>query len=461
MKYISTRGGIQPISFSEAVMMGLAIDGGLTVPESIPDVRERLEQWRLLPYTDLAHEILALFVDEEIRDDLRALISRSYKTFHHPDIAPIVSVDGLFILELFHGPTLAFKDFALQLLGHLFEAILDRTQTSFNVLGATSGDTGSAAIHAIRGRKNMRIFILHPHRRVSRIQELQMTTVLDANVHNIAIEGSFDDGQKIIKELFNDLAFRDRHRLAAVNSVNWARIAAQIVYYFWGAVRLTAITGTTRVQICVPTGNFGNIFAGFLAQRMGAPISKLILATNQNAILSRFFRTGVYAQGELFETHSPSMDIQVASNFERYLYYLVGQDGARVRKFMQAFNEDGKITLDADVVDPATSIFSSGSCDNSQTLTTIKSVYDRTGYVLDPHTAVGVHVARTIATGNDPVLCLATAHPAKFPEAIEKAVGTNVAHHGAIDALSQLPTRCQVLPANAAAVRQFIEANAG
>ena len=455
MQYISTRGGIAPIAFKDAVMMGLATDGGLLLPERIPDVSAEIANWRQLSYPELAYQVMSRFVGDIPEADLRRLVDSAYATFDHPETTPVVPANGVHILELFHGPTLAFKDVALQFLGNLFEYILAERGSTLNILGATSGDTGSAAIHGVRGRDGINIFIMHPNGRTSPTQALQMTTVLDANVHNIAIEGTFDDGQRIMKELFADLAFKDKHRLGAVNSVNWARVLAQIVYYFYGAFRVQESTGADRVRVTVPTGNFGDIFAGYIATQMGAPISNLVLATNENDILARFFATGTYARGEVHKTLSPSMDIQVASNFERYLYYHVGQDPDRLRRLMDDFANSARLDVPCDEtgVDP---LFLSGVGNTADTLTAIRDWHAAEDYLLDPHTAVGVAVARQLPPG-DPDLCLATAHPAKFSDAIQQALGADLAHHPTLDALTGLPTRCAVLPAENAAIRDFME----
>lgn len=319
MRYISTRGGIEPASFKDVVLMGLADDGGLIVPESIPDMSEKIDSWKNLSYTDLAFAVMKPFITDIADDKLKEIINKSYTAFPE-NPAPLVKAGEVYVLELFHGPTLAFKDFALQLLGNLFEHILEERNASLNVLGATSGDTGSAAIYGVRGKDRINIFVMHPHNRVSPVQERQMTTVLDENVHNIALEGTFDDCQNIMKELFGDLDFKRQYNLGAVNSVNWARVLAQVVYYFHAAFQLEKMTGSRECEFSVPTGNFGDILAGYYAMQMGLPVKKLILATNENDILSRFFNTGTYSLGKVSQTFSPSMDIQVASNFERYLF---------------------------------------------------------------------------------------------------------------------------------------------
>ncbi|MBI2438815.1 MAG: threonine synthase, partial [Lentisphaerae bacterium] len=315
MNYISTRGGTQAVDFQTTVLTGLARDGGLFLPESIPDVCAELSAWAALDYGALAQEVMRRFTDLPA-SDLRTLISDSYAAFRHPQVAPVVAVDGVHILELFHGPTLAFKDIALHFLGRLFEYYLARSGRRLNILAATSGDTGSAAIAGVRGRAGLRIFVLYPQGRISPMQELQMTTVPDDNVFCMAVRGSFDDCQNIVKTIFRDLKFRDRYELGAVNSINWARLLAQIVYYFYGVFQVMARTGARAVQVAVPTGNFGDIFAGYLALRMGLPISRLILATNENDSLAGFFSSGIYRRGKVQATLSPSMDIQVASNFE-------------------------------------------------------------------------------------------------------------------------------------------------
>jgi threonine synthase len=465
MKYISTRGQIKPIGFQDAVMMGLADDGGLIIPKEIPSVAKRLDELAALDYAGLACEIIALFASDIPTADLRELITRTYGEAYFVNdeaglpgsgqVAPSVPVGDLHILELWHGPTLAFKDVALQLLGNLFEYILAGRGGRLNILGATSGDTGSAAIHGCRGRDGLDIFIMHPHGRVSEIQRRQMTTVLDANVHNLAIEGSFDDCQRIMKTLAADIDFKRQYSLGAVNSVNWARVLAQVVYYFKAAFDVTAATGADAVRVSVPTGNFGDILAGYYAKRMGAPISELILATNENDILSRFFNTGEYSLGEVFQTLSPSMDIQVASNFERYLFYKAGCDGDNVRDLMNQFSQTGSLKIETEgTVDP---LFQAGAADRDDVLATIRKTYEQHNYVLDPHTACGVHVANQLPAG-DPLVCLATAHPAKFPDAIAEATGRDdLATHPCIAELKAAEERCAVLPEDIGAVRDFIE----
>ncbi len=462
MKYISTRGNVHPIDFQDAVLMGLADDGGLVIPRDIPDVRGKLDAWRSLPYNELAMEVIRLFATDLPAADLRAMIDRAYsRSVFDPAVAPVAKAGSVHILELWHGPTLAFKDVALQLLGNLFEYILARRGGELNILGATSGDTGSAAIYGVRGRKGIRIFVMHPHGRTSPIQERQMTTVLDANVHNIAVEGSFDDCQRIMKDLAGDLEFKRQYSLGAVNSVNWARVLAQIVYYFSAAFDVQKATATAAVRVAVPTGNFGDVLAGWYAMQMGAPISQLILATNVNDILSRFFNTGVYSQGAVVQTTSPSMDIQVASNFERYLYHKVGCDSGRLNALMTQFAKTGSLSVPVKAGEGVDAGFAAGAATEQQVLDTIGRYWANHHYLLDPHTAVGVAVAERLAAGPEPVICLATAHGAKFPDAIRRATGQDIARHPLIDALMHLPTRCAVLPNDKQRVREFIAKTIG
>lgn len=458
MRYISTRGRTEPMGFSHAVLAGLAPDGGLLIPEHVPDVSARLARWKRLDYTTLAEEIFRLYADIPA-SDLKPMIRDAYSSFDTGEVAPVIPVGGIHVLELFHGPTLAFKDVALQWLGRLFEYIVRQWGARLNILAATSGDTGSAAIYGVRGRRNINIFVMHPYRRVSPIQEKQMTSVLDPNVFNIAVQGTFDDCQAIMKSIFRDLDFKQRYSLGAVNSVNWARVLAQMVYYFYAGLRVLEHSGASQVRFAVPTGNFGDILAGYYAARMGLPIGKLILATNENDILARFFNTGEYRRSEVVRTLSPAMDIQVASNFERYLYYRLGEDPAHVRELMERFDRTGEIRvpLRAGTVDP---LFVSRSADRAAILDTIRRYYEMHGCLLDPHTAVGVFVAEQFQAVDQPMICLATAHPAKFPEAVFEAVGRDIARHPVVDALRGKPTRCEVLPAEEQAIRDYITSHA-
>jgi len=453
MRYVSTRGQTPPMGFSDAVLTGLAPDGGLLLPQTIPDVRDRLARWAQLNYVELARELIPLFVDDIPQAVLDDLIGKAYATFDHPDVVPLVALGELTVMELFHGPTLAFKDVALQFLGRLFEYVLAERGLHLNVLGATSGDTGSAAIAGVRGQKDIDIFIMYPRGRVSELQELQMTTVADANVHCLAVEGSFDDCQNLMKTLFGDLGFKAEYHLGAVNSVNWARVLAQVVYYGYASLKLGR---SAPVRFCVPTGNFGNVFAGYVAKRMGFPVGQLLLATNENDILSVFFSTGVYQRGAVRFTITPAMDIQVASNFERYLYCLLGEDATALRTFMAAFARDGRAALSAP---PGTVDFAATSVDVADTQATIRALYREHGYVADPHTAVGIAAALRFPSAG-PTVCIATAHPAKFPEAVDEAVGAPLARHERLECLRGLPSRVTAIPASLAAVRSYIETHA-
>ncbi|MBF0165748.1 MAG: threonine synthase [Magnetococcales bacterium] len=456
MRYISTRGGVQPIGFAEAVMMGLATDGGLLLPEQVPVIEAATwRRWATLSFQELALEVMTPFVGDAVpAADLRALVTRSCLSFSHPEITPVVRVGSRYILELFHGPTLAFKDVALQFLGNLFSYLLARQGGRLNILGATSGDTGSAAIHGVRGKERIHIFMIHPHGRVSPVQERQMTTVLDANVHNLAVQGDFDDGQRIVKSLFNDLNFKNTYQLGAVNSINWARILAQIVYYVYAWGRVTGGDVDHAVTFSVPTGNFGDIFAGFMARRMGLPVRRLLLATNRNDILSRFMATGLYQTGQVLPTISPSMDIQVSSNFERYLYYLFQADTERVCACMESLSRTGQFQVSAAERALAAQEFPSVAATEAATLQQIRDTYACHQYLLDPHTAVGCHAAQA---EEGSVVCLATAHPAKFAEAVCQATGREPDLPPTFVGLAELPTRCAVVPADADAVRRFIQ----
>jgi threonine synthase len=461
MRYMSTRGRVRNITFKDAVMMGLADDGGLLLPESIPTLSPGdLEAFSKLAYPELAFQVFSLFAGDIPSADLKNLIENSYRTFTHPEVTPVKHIDGIYILELFHGPTLAFKDVALQFLGNLFEYLLRERGKKMNILGATSGDTGSAAIYGVRGKKNINIFILHPHQKVSRVQELQMTTVTDPNVFNLAIRGTFDDGQRIVKEIFGDLDFKARFSLGAINSINWARVLAQVVYYFFAWARVRRETGCKGIYFSVPTGNFGDIFAGYIAKRMGLPIRRLILATNENNILSRFVGQGDYSIGEVVETLSPSMDIQVASNFERYLFYLFNGDSERVCQAMEKFSLTGRLLFTEEERARVSEDFLALSVDREQTMAVIREFHSRTGYVLDPHTAVGVKAGRDLAGGEFPVVCLATAHPAKFPEAVGKATGKDPEIPPALSDIERKETRCETIDADTASVKDFLEVHA-
>ncbi|WP_100640020.1 threonine synthase [Marinobacter salexigens] len=423
MRYISTRGEAPALGFEDVLLTGLAPDGGLYVPESLPHFSlEEIRSWRGLPYTQLAFNIMYPFVEEAIPEaDFRQMLNETYAAFAHKAVAPLVQLDSNeWVMELFRGPTLAFKDFALQLLGRLLDYVLEKRQEHAVIMGATSGDTGSAAIEGCRHCDHVDIFILHPYQRVSEVQRRQMTTVLGDNVHNIAIKGNFDDCQRMVKESFGDQSFLGgKARLAAVNSINWARIMAQIVYYFHASL---ALGGPDRsMAFSVPTGNFGDIFAGYLAKKMGLPITQLVIATNRNDILHRFMSGNKYEQHQLEHTLSPSMDIMVSSNFERLLFDLHGRDGLAVKELLENAVK-GPVSIEDYRWKQARKLFDSAAVDDKATCDTIREVYEQNEYLLDPHTAIGVRAARTCRRDADiPMITLGTAHPAKFPDAITES----------------------------------------
>ncbi len=459
MQFVSTRGGAAVPGFSDAVLAGLASDGGLYVPEHWPRLGlVEIAGYANRPYAEVAFAIISRFVDGEIPDaELKRIIADAYATFRHPSVAPLVELEpGHFVLELFHGPTLAFKDVAMQFLARVMDHILAARGTRATIVGATSGDTGSAAIEAFRGRDATDIFILHPEGRTSEVQRRQMTTVLDANVHNIALNGTFDDCQDIIKGLFNNSRFRDATQLSGVNSINWGRIVAQIVYYFTSAVSLGA--PHREVTFVVPTGNFGDIFAGYCAERMGLPIKTLAIATNANDILARTLDTGRYEVTGVTPTISPSMDIQVSSNFERLLFESVGRNAAAVKSMMGSLRQSGGFFVPADGLAAIRKLFVAGRTGEAETSATIKAVKAGSDYLLDPHTAVAVHVARSLVGGAAPVITLSTAHPAKFPAAVRAAAGIEPALPAWLSDLYQREERFTVLDNDQAAVERFIAA---
>lgn len=423
MQYISTRGQCAPQNFEEVVLTGLAPDGGLFIPESLPTLsREQILAWKNLSYQELAFEIISLFTDDAVDPEaLRQMINDSYAQFSHRDVAPLVNLrDNEWVLELFHGPTLAFKDFALQLLGRLLDYFLQKRQQHVAILGATSGDTGSAALEGCKHSGFVDIFILHPHNRVSEVQRKQMTTVSGDNVHNIAVDGNFDDCQKIVKHAFADQSFLPAgYQLVAVNSINWARIMAQIVYYFYAALRF--LDEHDAVSFSVPTGNFGDIYAGYLAKKMGLPVRQLIIATNKNDILHRFISRNQYHLSGLEASLSPSMDIMVSSNFERFIFDMFKGDTQRVSAFVTGLSEKLNQVSDEEW-QFARDNFDSASVDDETTCAVIREVYDSANYLLDPHTAIGVKAAQLCKRDNHtPVISLATAHPVKFADAIRRA----------------------------------------
>ncbi len=460
MRYVSTRGEVPACGFEDALFAGLAADGGLFVPAHWPRFdREALATLQGQSYQQVALAVLRPYVGDALtRDQLAAMIDAAYAGFGHAAIAPLRQLAANdWLLELFHGPTLAFKDVALQLLGRLFEHFLQARERAITIVGATSGDTGSAAINACAGRERMRIVILHPAGRVSKVQRRQMTTVTAANVHNVAIEGSFDDCQALVKALFGDAAFRERQNLAAVNSINWGRIMAQIVYYVTAAL---ALGGPWRqIAFAVPTGNFGDVYAGYAAAKMGLPIAQLIVATNQNDILARCIQTGAYRAGTVMPSISPSMDIQVASNFERLLYDLYDQDGAAVATLMHEFARIRACTLTPDAHGRLCEQFAAARVDEAATAAELAASFRATGQLIDPHTAVGLHAGRLCrADPAVPLVALATAHPAKFPDAVEAATGIAPQLPARLANLMNLPERYATLPNDMAALEAHIEA---
>ena len=425
MRYISTRGQAPTLSFEEAMLTGLARDGGLYLPERIPQMHaDDIRALEGVSYEDAAFRVMRPFIGDAFTDDeFRGIIARAYEGFGHAVRAPLKQLEsGHFLLELFHGPTLAFKDFAMQLIGQMFEFSLKRSGNRVSIVGATSGDTGSAAIEAFRGLDAVDVFILYPHGRVSEVQRRQMTTPVESNVHALAVTGHFDDCQARVKDMFNDFAFRDRVHLAGVNSINWARVLAQVVYYFTSAVSLGA--PDRKVSFTVPTGNFGDIFAGYIAKRMGLPIDRLVVATNRNDILHRCLSTGEYRPDGVIPSISPSMDIQVSSNFERALYYAYGGDGKAVRQVMDELKAGG-FAVSQGALEALRESFDSGRCDEAETRAQIARTLAASGELLCPHSAVGVKVAQEQRRAGTPMITLATAHPAKFPAAVQEASGVH------------------------------------
>jgi threonine synthase len=461
MLYVSTRGEAPAISFADALLAGLARDGGLYVPERWPVLeRERIAGFRSRPYAEVAFDALQPYVAGSIKDaDLARMIRDSYAAFGKPEVAPLVELaPGEYLLELFHGPTLAFKDVAMQLVARMMDYVLAERGERVTIVGATSGDTGGAAVEAFRGRDRADVIILFPDGRVSDVQRRMMTTATETNVHAVAIDGTFDDCQALVKAMFNDQTFRDRVKLSAVNSINWARIAAQSVYYFTAATQLGS--PDRAIRFCVPTGNFGDIFAGYAAARMGLPVERLIIATNVNDILARTLASGVYEPRAVVATESPAMDIQVSSNFERLLFEATGRSPVAVLKMMAELTNEKRFTIQADALDTIRKLFSAGRADEAETAATIRAVHKANGYVLDPHSAVGVAVARKFkGEGKSPIVSLATAHPAKFPEAVEAAIGVHPKLPDRLADLGRRRERITKLPANVEAVARFVADN--
>ncbi len=458
MRYISTRGAAPALAFDDVLLAGLARDGGLHVPEAWPLLtRDHLRSLIGLEYADIAIRVMRPFLGGRVEDDAFARIVReAYGAFGHTAVAPLKQLDGrTWLMELFHGPTLAFKDMALQVLGPLYDHVLAKRGTRVTIVGATSGDTGSAAIEAFRDRAAVDIFILHPLGRVSEVQRRQMTTVLSPNVFNIAVEGSFDDCQDLLKAMFNDHRFRDELSLSAVNSINWARVMAQIVYYVAAAVALGA--PERAVSFAVPTGNFGNVYAGYAARAMGLPIERLIVGSNRNDILTRFFASGRMAMEEVHPTLSPSMDIQVSSNLERLLFDLYGRDGAALAQAMASFRRNGQLAIGDERWKAARAVFDGYRFDDAETLQTIAGIHRQTGELVDPHSAIGIAAAHAAARDRGgPVIALATAHPAKFPDAVERATGRRPPLPARLADLLERPERVEVLPNDLKTVQGYI-----
>ncbi len=458
MKYVSTRGEAPVLAFDDVLLAGLAEDGGLYVPQAWPQFSaEDLKAMAGLSYAEIAYRVIRPFVGGTIADaDLEAMIDETYAGFGHVAVAPLRQIGANdWLMELFQGPTLAFKDFALQLVGRMFAHVLAARGERVTIVGATSGDTGSAAIEACRDRENVDIFILFPKGRVSPVQQRQMTTVDSANVHAIAIDGTFDDCQDLVKAMFNDAQFRKAQNLSAVNSINWARVMAQIVYYVAAAVRLGA--PDRPVSFAVPTGNFGNIFAGWAAWKCGLPIDRLAVGTNSNDILFRFFETGEMKMAAVEPTLSPSMDIQVSSNFERLLFDLLGGDGGAVREWIDDFRSTGAVSVDDSRLAAAREKISASRLDDDGTRRVIREMYETTGELLDPHSAIGVDAARQ-CRGDEavPMVALATAHPAKFPDAVKAATGIHPALPDRMSDLFERDESFDTLPNDVAAVQNFV-----
>ncbi len=457
MRYVSTRGEAPALGFSDAVLAGLARDGGLMVPERWPEFSAaEMRRWRGLPYPDLAIQVLTPFVAGELAAPvLERLVREAYATFRHAAVCPLVQVGpNRFLLELFHGPTLAFKDVAMQLLARLVDHVLAERGQRATIVGATSGDTGGAAVEAFAGRERADLFVLFPKGRVSPVQQRQMTTAGAANVHALAIEGHFDDCQALVKGMFNDHGFRDRVALSGVNSINWARIMAQIVYYFASAL---ALGGPDRpVSFTVPTGNFGDIFAGYAAKRMGLPVERLVIATNDNDILARALESGEYRTREVVATTSPSMDIQISSNFERLLFEASGRDAAVVRRSMASLAQSGAFTLGEAELAQIRGEFDAGRADMAATAAAMKAMLADCGVLIDPHTAAGVSVAGAKADPAVPMIVLATAHPAKFPAAVAEATGVAPGLPAWLDGLLERTERFAVLPSELEMVEDYV-----
>tara|TARA_B100000886_G_scaffold336869_1_gene296467 strand:+ start:3698 stop:5101 length:1404 start_codon:yes stop_codon:yes gene_type:complete len=462
LKYISTRGKAPVLGFEDVMLSGLAVDGGLYVPQEWPSfTTKQISEMQGSSYNEIAEKVTMPFVDGELDNvTLRKLIEDSYSRFGHPDKAPLIQIEkNMWVLELFHGPTLAFKDFALQLLGNLFEEVLKRREQRITIVGATSGDTGSAAIEACKFRDNIDIFILHPEGRTSEIQRRQMTTVDAKNVHNISIQGSFDDCQDLVKLMFGDMDFRNNHNLSAVNSINWVRIMAQVVYYFTSALALGA--PDKKISYAVPTGNFGDVFAGYVAKKMGLSIERLIVATNANDILSRFFERNDMSVRPVVSTLSPSMDIQVSSNFERLVFDLAQNDSGVVRRAIKSFRDTGHMELPFGMLESARQTFAAARLEDEGILAVIRSLWKSCNVVVDPHTATGIHAAKEkLSQHGNPVVALATAHPAKFPDSVAAAIGHSPRLPDKLSHIMSADEQYVVLPADIETVKQYVATHA-
>jgi threonine synthase len=462
MRYVSTRGDAPELGFADVLLAGLADDGGLYVPEHWPALPP-LEELRQLDYAALAAEVMWPYVAPDgepqpgdlDRRSFERIVANAYSAFDAPEVVPVTPLDDLWLVELFHGPTLAFKDVALQLVGRLFDHVLAGREGRVAILGATSGDTGSAAMEAFRGRERADCVILFPDGRVSDVQRRQMTTIADSNCHAVAVEGTFDDCQDLVKAAFADTSFRDEVHLSAVNSINWGRVMAQVVYYVWAQLRVSQ--DGAPVSFCVPTGNFGNILAGWVAKRMGLPVDRLVIASNRNDILTRFFTTGTMAMEPVVPTTSPSMDIQVSSNLERLLFEVLDRDGAAVAELLGTFRSDGSVALPLDVMGRLRGEFDAGRLDDSAAAEVIETVNEEHDLLLDPHSAVGVGVARGFASRiPTPLVCMATAHPAKFPDAVFAASGVRPPLPPHLSDLFDLPERIEHAPAELSAVEAHV-----
>ncbi|WP_068081296.1 threonine synthase [Polycladidibacter stylochi] len=457
MKYVSTRAEAPELDFAQVMLTGLARDGGLYVPKTWPQLtKQQIADFSGKTYAQIAYEVISPYVGDSIsKADLKDMIEAAYDSFAHKAVTPLVQTDAnTFILELFHGPTLAFKDVAMQLLGRMMDHVLTQNDERATIVGATSGDTGGAAIEAFRGRERTDVYILFPEGCVSPVQQRQMTTAKEDNIHALAVKGNFDDCQGILKDLFNNGVFREKVSLSGVNSINWARVVAQVVYYFVAGAALGA--PHREISFTVPTGNFGDIFAGYVAYKMGLPIKQLVIATNVNDILARTIETGRYETSTVIPTTAPSMDIQVSSNFERLLFEANGRNGEEVKRQMASLKQSGAFTLSQNTLDEIKKLFAAGRASEEQTKATIKQTLDDSGYLMDPHTAIAAHVAKSFTTAETPMVVLSTAHPAKFPQAVAKASGMTPGLPPHLSDLMEREEKFTVVPAELEAIEQHV-----